>query len=171
MLQWIYATNNPRTMVYILLGSGLLSIVSLILAIVSAVRTSRLNHRYEKLVNGEDGSDIEQVLLKNHQQVNAFLVQIKALREQVDDQEVRLRRKAEKPSILRYNAFGEPGNDLSFSLSLVDETGAGAVVSSIFGREESRVYAKPVMAGNSPYTLTEEEKRVIQDSVRLALKD
>lgn len=171
MPQLIHLTNNPMTVAIILLGSALLAVVSLFLSTVSAVRTSRLNRRYVKLVNGEDGSDIEHVLLKNHQQVNAFLVQVKALREQVDDHETRLRRKAEKPSILRYNAFGEPGNDLSFSLSLVDETGEGAVISSIFGREESRVYAKPVTAGNSSYTLTEEEKRVIQDSARLAQKD
>ena len=49
----------------------------------------------------------------------------------------------------------------SFALAVLDERGDGFVVSSIFGRAESRLYAKPVKAGKSKYALSDEEEQAI----------
>ena len=37
----------------------------------------------------------------------------------------------------------------------------GFVLSGIYGREESRVYAKPLVKGESTYMLTKEEKQAV----------
>ena len=59
--------------------------------------------------------------------------------------------------------FGDTGGDQSFALALLDEHDDGIVLSSIFSRTESRLYAKPVKSGKSKYTLSaEEEKAIIQ---------
>lgn len=65
-------------------------------------------------------------------------------------------------AVVRYNAFGDIGSDLSFSLALLDDALNGVVITSIYGREESRIYAKPIESGMSVYNLSEEEQTVIK---------
>ncbi|MEP7059903.1 MAG: DUF4446 family protein, partial [Actinomycetota bacterium] len=63
--------------------------------------------------------------------------------------------------LLRYDAFEDVGGRLSFSCALLDDHGTGVVLTSINGRQETRVYAKPVTAGNSSYNLSAEEQEAI----------
>ena len=154
--------NTPGVMLTIGTGGAFVALVALVVAIVALSKTRRARRRYEQLVQGESGQDLESILVKNHQLVNQFQVQLKNLQERVENHEERVRNKAVRPSVVRYNAFGETGNDLSFSLALLDEKGNGAVLSGIFGREESRVYAKPVAEGESTYTMTDEEREAIR---------
>lgn len=66
-----------------------------------------------------------------------------------------------KVAMKRYNAFGERGNDLSFSLAILDDNHSGIVLSSLHNRENSYIYAKPIEQGETPYALSPEEKEVI----------
>ncbi len=145
-----------------ILTSLILVILSLIIAVISAARSARLKKRYKTLVKGETGQDLESMITANHDQVAQFEREVQQFRRIVEDHERRLRMTSTTAEIIRYNAFAENGNDLSFSLALLNEQGDGAVLSSIFGREESRIYAKPVAGSNSTYTLTPEEKKVIE---------
>jgi uncharacterized protein DUF4446 len=63
--------------------------------------------------------------------------------------------------LLRYDAFEDVGGRLSFSCALLDDHGTGVVLTSINGRQETRVYAKPVTVGNSSYNLSAEEQEAI----------
>jgi hypothetical protein len=65
-------------------------------------------------------------------------------------------------ALLRYDAFEDVGGRLSFSCALLDEHGTGMVLTSINGRQETRVYAKPVANGISSYNLSEEEEEAIR---------
>jgi uncharacterized pyridoxamine 5'-phosphate oxidase family protein len=47
---------------------------------------------------------------------------------------------------------------------MLDSNNNGVVMSSIFGRSESRVYAKPIVNGQSSYFLTEEEKEALSQA-------
>ena len=152
------ANVNPIYVEIVAVLSILLSVLAIIFASVAMSRARRLKRRYRQLMTGESGADLEQMVLKHSQQANAVLGQLRDIQEQIADHERRLRKKTNTPKVSRYNAFGEPGNDLSFTFALIDEEGTGAVLSSIFGRDESRVYAKPVESSDSPYTLTDEER-------------
>jgi hypothetical protein len=46
--------------------------------------------------------------------------------------------------LVRYDAFEDVGGRLSFSCALLDDLGTGVVMTSINGRHDTRVYAKPV---------------------------
>ena len=69
--------------------------------------------------------------------------------------------------LLRYDAFEDVGGRLSFSCALLNDEGTGVVLTSINGRQETRVYAKPVTAGTSSYNLSTEE----QEAIRQALEE
>jgi hypothetical protein len=68
-------------------------------------------------------------------------------------------------ALLRYDAFEDVGGRLSFSCALLDESGSGVVLTSINGRQETRVYAKPVQDGSSTYNLSMEEGEAIRQAL------
>ncbi len=63
--------------------------------------------------------------------------------------------------LVRYNAFNDIGGDQSFSIALTDENGAGIIISGLQGREDLHLYAKPLQAWRSTYTLSAEEQRAL----------
>ena len=80
--------------------------------------------------------------------------------------EQKMRAGVDRAELLRFRAFENIGSDLSFALALLNQEGSGVVLSSIYNREESRVYAKPINEGNSTYPLTDEEKQVINRAMQ-----
>lgn len=64
--------------------------------------------------------------------------------------------------LVRYDAFEDVGGRLSFSCALLDDRGDGVVMTSINGRQDTRVYAKPIVGGRSSYNLSIEEEEAIR---------
>ena len=71
------------------------------------------------------------------------------------------RKAVQKISIIRFNPFNESGGDQSFSLAVLDADNNGFIVTSLYGREVNRVYAKPIKDGTSSYSLSKEEKEAL----------
>jgi uncharacterized protein DUF4446 len=82
-------------------------------------------------------------------------------------QQIQIEAGVRRVALLRYDAFEDVGGRLSFSCALLDERGNGIVVTSINGRQDTRVYAKPVSEGASVYNLSLEE----EEAIRQALSD
>jgi hypothetical protein len=80
-------------------------------------------------------------------------------------QDVELRASIRNVGLLRYDAFEDVGGRLSFSCALLDDSGSGLVLTSINGRQETRVYAKPITDGRSPYNLSSEEEEAIRQAL------
>ena len=67
--------------------------------------------------------------------------------------------------LVRYDAFEDVGGRLSFSCAMLDDHGNGVVMTSISGRQDTRVYAKPVVDGQSQYNLSTEEEEAIRKAL------
>ena len=67
-----------------------------------------------------------------------------------------------KVAVVRFNPFNDTGGDQSFVIALLDARDNGLVLSSLFAREGTRIYTKPVQAGQSKYPLSEEEMEAIK---------
>ena len=65
-------------------------------------------------------------------------------------------------AVVRYDAFGDMGGHLSWSLALVDDGGDGVVLTSIHGRSEARTYAKSVHGWRSEQQLSPEELEAVE---------
>lgn len=81
-------------------------------------------------------------------------------------QEGLIRGSVRKVALLRYDAFEDVGGRLSFSCALLDDHGTGVVLTSINGRQETRVYAKPISEGRSNYNLSTEEDEAIRQAMK-----
>jgi hypothetical protein len=64
-------------------------------------------------------------------------------------------------AVVRYDAFGDMGGHLSWSLALLDDGGDGVVLTSIHGRSDSRTYAKNVSSWTASQQLSPEEVEAI----------
>jgi hypothetical protein len=64
-------------------------------------------------------------------------------------------------AVVRYDAFGDMGGHLSWSMALLDDAGDGVVLSSIHGRSDSRTYAKNITSWTANQQLSPEEEEAI----------
>ena len=87
---------------------------------------------------------------------------IRALHAADKKQQALIEGSVRRVGLLRYDAFEDVGGRLSFSCALLDEHGTGVVLTSINGRQETRVYAKPVNGGTSSHNLSLEEEEAIR---------
>jgi Protein of unknown function (DUF4446) len=65
-------------------------------------------------------------------------------------------------AVVRYDAFGDMGGHLSWSLALLDDGGHGVVLTSIHGRSEARTYAKNISSWTCEQQLSPEEEEAIE---------
>ncbi|MDD5144654.1 MAG: DUF4446 family protein [Candidatus Pacebacteria bacterium] len=105
----------------------------------------------------EEPRDIKEVL----KEFGDLKEKFENLSEEIKNVKKRQTDSVQKVGLVRYNPFKEVGGDQSFSLALLDDNDSGAVVTSLYSREENRVYGKPVTRGESEYTLSIEEKKAI----------
>ncbi|MGZ0050035.1 DUF4446 family protein [Brevibacillus gelatini] len=149
----------------LLLGAIALTLILLFAVILQSVRISRMRKSLNRLMTGTGGANLEEGL-------HRLLNQVDEVKKLQSDQQFTMNRLSQRIAaqcgrvgIIRYNAFGDVGSDLSFSLAILDDAQNGVVITSIFGREESRVYAKPIEAGSSTYHLSEEEQAAIKKAM------
>jgi len=64
-------------------------------------------------------------------------------------------------AVVRYDAFGDMGGHLSWSLAVLDDAGSGVVLTSIHGRSEARTYAKSIANWTCEQQLSPEEEEAI----------
>jgi outer membrane murein-binding lipoprotein Lpp len=87
--------------------------------------------------------------------VQGLRAEVHALRTEVSDA---LRHLA----VVRYDAFGDMGGHLSWSLALLDDAGNGVVLTSIHGRSDARTYAKNVSDWTCDQQTSPEEEEAIK---------
>ena len=71
----------------------------------------------------------------------------------------------QRVGLVRYDAFEDVGGRLSFSCAMLNDDGDGMVMTSINGRQDTRVYAKPVYHGESTHNLSQEEAAAIREAM------
>ena len=77
----------------------------------------------------------------------------------------------QKVGIIRFTPFKEIGGDQSFSIALLDKNDNGIVVTSIYSKERSRIFAKPIENGQSTYKLSREEEETIQKAKKIKINN
>jgi len=106
----------------------------------------------------KEPENIEEVLAQLKELANSF----EKLSEELDALKKKSKFSVQKVALIRFNPFREVGGDQSFSVALLDGNNSGVVITSLYSREENRVYGKPVKNGESEYLLSEEEKEAIE---------
>jgi hypothetical protein len=80
------------------------------------------------------------------------------------DMNKRLSRSVQRIGLVRFDAFPDVGGEQSFALALLDDDLSGVVLSNLYSRSDSRVYAKDIVQGKSQHALSDEEREAIRQA-------
>lgn len=147
---------------YIILAvMGVLLVFLLLQVVLLRSKVSALTRKYQYFMIGEDGVSLERQLA----------VEVTELREMTRSSEDMLHQHEllsnmqiqsfQRSGLVKYDAFDDSGDKLSFSLTLLDGANNGFVLSSLVGRENSRIYVKPILNGECREAISSEEAESI----------
>ncbi|WP_295164273.1 DUF4446 family protein [Selenomonas sp. F0473] len=153
----------------LLLASMILILVLLILVVYQMVRISGMRSRYRAMMRGTEAQDLEGMLIKHVKDVEDVAATNARILEENELIRQFLRRTLVRTAAVRFRAFDDMGGDLSYAVALLDANNDGIIFSSIFAREDSRSYVKPVKGGTSEYALSDEEKSVLKEAMGQSL--
>jgi hypothetical protein len=142
------------------LAAAGVALISLILAIVCAIRLRRVRAEQRDLV--EQGAQLE----RHFRDLHAYVEDVAGkLNGRLATAEERIDGAIAYRAMVRYDAYNEMSGQQSMTIALLDARRSGIVLSSIHHRDQARVYAKQVVDGKAELQLSPEE----EDAVRIAL--
>jgi len=149
----------------LLLGALALSVIILVAFLGINIKLAKITKKYKELTEGAEGRNLEELILNQTKNLNQLQSELNELKHLFTQLEQFSHEMVSKVYFKRYNAFPEMGSDLSFSVAFLNNKNTGVLMTSIYGRDENRVYLKPIVNGNSSYTLSPEEKEIINKCI------
>ncbi len=146
-------------------GLGLLLLVLLVLVAIQSARLGRAVRDYRALVGDGRGGSLREVLDEHVGRVDAVARRLGEMDQVHATLEHRTLTSLQHIGLVRFNPFEDTGSDQSFAIALLDGERDGIVISSLHGRANTRVFAKPVHGGSSPHALSTEEEQAIRIAV------
>ena len=151
---------------YVILGIIVVNIILIVLYISNNIKLRKINKEYRSFMKKlGKGEDIEENLKVYINKVEKVENDNKEIVEYCEDLNKELSKSIKKVGIVRYNAFKDTGSDLSFALALLNDNNDGVVLNGIYSREMSNIYEKPIKAGKSTYTVSEQEQEAINKAI------
>ena len=145
--------------------------ILIILAILAVVDIAliflfiKTRKKIKIFLKGTKVMDVEEVVMEQ----NKIIKEIKGDFKKLSDWNSELQKICDisitKVGVVRFNPFKDTGGDQSFAIALLDSNNNGLVLSSLYTREGTRVYTKPIENGNSVYNLSDEEKKAIEKAI------
>jgi hypothetical protein len=148
-------------------SQAFLLLINFFLTVFVLILTARLSKklkRYRFLIKDNEDKELEQVLVNLSEKVDENGVKVAQIATDFGNFKEQNKFDLQKWALIRFKAFNNTGGDQSFALALMNEYRDGLIISSIFGREESIVYCKPIKNGASVYPLSQEEQEAINQA-------
>jgi Protein of unknown function (DUF4446) len=152
---------DPDAVQWIALVGAVAGLLALVLAGLALARIRRLHRGYTLLQADDDSESFVAAVTRKTEEVGQLRADVRAVQGRLDVVQSDLADALRHVAVVRYDAFGDMGGRLSFSVALLDDAGDGLVLTSINGRTETRTYCKGVKAGTSEASLSPEEQQAI----------
>ncbi|PZD96619.1 DUF4446 domain-containing protein [Paenibacillus sambharensis] len=157
---------EPFIVEWLVLGLSAVVLILVIWNLAVGRRLKRLRRDYRAMMAETGVDNLEQLLADLQSRVTQGEHKLAEHENELVKLYNGLRLKKGNVGIHRYNAFSTQGSDMSFSIAIINDEQDGIVLSGLHTREETYVYAKPLVNGESPYPLTPEEKQAINQAVQ-----
>ncbi|MGH2873544.1 MAG: DUF4446 family protein [Solirubrobacteraceae bacterium] len=152
------------------LAAGAVAVVALATTVWLAFRLGRVRSA-QSAVLGDRRRDLvahASELERQFEALHGYVEDVAArLHERMGTAEQRLDGAISHSSLVRYDAYGEMSGRQSISLALLDTRRSGVVLTAIHHRDQARLYAKQLHAGQPELELSPEES----EAVRAAMQD
>jgi len=141
--------------------SLILGVLALVLGLYGLWQITSINRLRKTFFVGRNGADMEGVILSLKEQLQDSQRQQAVLEQALKSTQEILNFAVQKVGLVRFNPFQDGGGNFSFSLALLDNQDNGVIITSMYGREQNRIYTKRILAGGSDAQLTKEEMEAV----------
>ena len=151
------------------IAAGVVGVLLLVLLIYIGIlnhRVHKLNQKYEFFMQDETGKSMESKLREDVAHLHDLQDSLELIHNTQKDIVSVQNHCFRKIGFVKYNAFDNIGNNLSFAFTVLDGKNDGFCLSSVYGRNESRIFAKPIVNGKCLYGMSEEEKESLDNALQ-----
>ena len=163
--------DNQTIMLAAIAVSMLIGVISLIIAINANARYKKLYRQYDYFMRGKDAETLEDYFVDLQKHVEDLEVEDQKNKDMMRILNKNIRASFQKFGMIKYNAFGGMGGNMSFTMAMLDYTNTGFVINSVHSREGCFLYIKEVDAGTTGVELGAEEKLALEQALGYREKD
>lgn len=151
---------------YMIYGGLGLIFLCFVLLIIENVRLNGMIKKYRLLIKGLSDKNIEDLMISYSEEMDKVKKELSCnIENRISDLESRMPSCLRNVGMVSYNAFENMGNNMSFSVAALDDRKNGFVLTGIYTRENSYVYSKEILSGQSKKELSKEEKEALQKAI------
>lgn len=155
----------PTILAWLAPVAVVIALIALLVALAQTRRVRRGTPTTNDIVSAVREGDTARAL----ELTAARIADIERSCQELSSENERLRERQRKAishaGVVRFDALNEQTGELSFALALLDDDRSGAVVTSINGRHQTRIYGKGLEQGASPVALSDEEHEAIKKAM------
>ena len=140
----------------------ILGALALLISLYCLWQTMSLNKLKKTFFAGNSGADLESIIVT----LQAELKDSRGHQDALEQALLQLQHSStfalQKLGLVRFNPFSDGGGNFSFSLALLDAHNSGTIITSMYGREQNRIYTKKITNGKADTALTDEEMEAVK---------
>ncbi len=160
---------------YIWMGLGAILVLLLCFILFQFIllrsKVNRLTKKYNQFMKGKDGASLEFILSSEINELRDMVTSSESMLHQQELLATMQMKSLQKIGLVRFDAFEETGDKLSFAMTVLDGKNNGFVLTSISGDETARIYAKQVMNGSCNESISVEEAQSIEMALNTLMPD
>ena len=145
--------------------TGIIVLLLLIYIIILNRKVQKLEEKYTYFMQDEAGKSMEAKLREDVDKLHHLQGTLDMIHNTQKDILAVQNHCFRKIGFVKYNAFDNIGNNLSFAFTVLDGKNDGFCLSSVYGRNESRIFAKPIVDGKCLYGMSAEEQESLDSAV------
>ncbi len=158
-------TTNIEVNGVLLLTLGVVAIFWLTVLTLLLMRQMKINNA---LLDGGHPRSLKDIVLDQLAQVGSMQTELSNMESRLHDMHRMHNDSIQKIGLVRFSPFEDTGSDQSFTIALLDGNNSGVVISSLHGRDRTRIYTKKIIQGTSEeYGLSDEEKQAVHQAASL----
>lgn len=137
--------------------------LSLLASVIVGLLYVRQRTFLSAMFGKSQAKEITSLLKEYLTSVRGVEVGLKSQQKEIDSLASKSKGAFERIGFFRFNPFKETGGDQSFVLALLNEHKNGVVITSLHGRNQTRIFAKEVSAGKTDSnTFSDEERTAVE---------
>lgn len=152
---------------YILYCSLALAFLSIVFFFILNFRLGRMIKKYKFFMQGLGDKDVEKLMTYYLHELEILKNEVHGnMHERIKEMEQKLPYCVQNVGIIHYNAFENVGNEMSFSVAMLNEKLDGYILTGIYSREHSYVYTKEIKQGKPQRELSKEEVEALNRALK-----
>ncbi len=142
---------------------ALMICIGILFGMITATRSTlhKMMNKYKNFMQGKDGN-MEDLLNDTLSELRTTKAELEALKKEHVALQKQVDGCIQNVKVNRYDAFEAMGGEMSYSILMTNARDEGIILTSLYGRDSSRSYAKDVKQGKSSYKLAEEEEALLK---------